>query len=275
MRLACSRNLESSHDPPSFYQGLLPALLQAPLCRFGDTAANDGALSLFRSSSLPLPLQTLAASVLASLWRAALTPLDTLKLVLEIEGASSGAASLRRRVAAHGLAALWEGAAGVALAAAASHWPWFGVHNALTAWFRSVPAATHQNRQTHAKRGATHALWRSAAIGFVATVASDCVANPMRVLKATVQTSLVPVSYTAAAAAIVAADGRAALFTRGLAAKLCINALQGVLFSVLWAQFKLMWTAHVEGRGLLPSHSARGGWVARAKASARSRLFVE
>eukprot|EP01025_Chloroclados_australasicus_P001276 TRINITY_DN103599_c0_g1_i1.p2 TRINITY_DN103599_c0_g1~~TRINITY_DN103599_c0_g1_i1.p2 ORF type:complete len:114 (+),score=14.99 TRINITY_DN103599_c0_g1_i1:1-342(+) len=34
---------------PRFYRGLLPALIQGPLSRFGDTAANAGALALLDS----------------------------------------------------------------------------------------------------------------------------------------------------------------------------------------------------------------------------------
>ena len=34
-----------------FYRGLLPALFQGPLSRFGDTAANAGVLSLLDSHS--------------------------------------------------------------------------------------------------------------------------------------------------------------------------------------------------------------------------------
>jgi len=67
-----------------FYAGVGPALIQAPLSRFGDTASNAGALALLGSleatRSLPIALQTLAASLTAAAFRVLLTPLDILKV---------------------------------------------------------------------------------------------------------------------------------------------------------------------------------------------------
>jgi hypothetical protein len=213
---------------PRFYQGMLPALVHAPLCRFGDTAANAGALSLLAYTPLPLPLKTGVASAAAAAWRVAITPLDTVKVVLEVEGFARGSALLRARVALAGPRTLYAGALGAAAAAAAAHWPWFLTHNALTARFGGGGGV-----QGHGHgRGMT--LARSAAIGFVASLASDVAANPLRVLKAAVQTAPGELSYGGALAGVVAQGGVGALLTRGLGAKLCVNALQGVVFSVLW-----------------------------------------
>ena len=208
-----------------FYQGVLPALLQGPLCRFGDTAANEGVLVLLAGwKELPLWLKTAIGTFAACSWRAALTPLDTLKLVLEVDGFSEGWGLLRGRVADQGLTTLFNGALGVGVTAAVSHWPWFTVNNVLQ---QRLPPPHSRPQQ----------LWRSALIGFLATLCSDVAANPMRVLKATVQTSVTPLSYTAAARGVMAKDGSTALLTRGLTAKICANALQGVVFSVLWQLF--------------------------------------
>lgn len=54
-----------------FYRGLAPALVQAPLARFGDTASNAGALALLgnleSTKDLPVAVKTVAASSLAAL----------------------------------------------------------------------------------------------------------------------------------------------------------------------------------------------------------------
>jgi hypothetical protein len=222
--LHAARTLWAQGGVPRFYQGLLPALVQAPLCRFGDTAANAGALALLARTRAPLPLKTAAASAAASAWRAAITPLDTVKVVIEVEGLGPGAALLRRRVAAAGLRTLYAGAAGSAASAAAAHWPWFLTHNALQPrWCSPAPG-----------RSRAAALWRQAAAGFAASLVSDVVANPLRVLKAAVQTAEGELGYGGALAQVLAQGGVAALLTRGLGAKLCVNALQGVVFSVLW-----------------------------------------
>lgn len=76
---------------PRLYQGLPFALVQGPLTRFGDTAANVGVLALLESipetASLPLPLKTAAGSVTAGLWRIFLMPIDSSKTAMQVEGA--------------------------------------------------------------------------------------------------------------------------------------------------------------------------------------------
>merc|ERR1719230_1942210 len=43
-----------------FYRGLGPGLIQAPVSRFGDTAANDGALAALEDTTLPTAVKTIA-----------------------------------------------------------------------------------------------------------------------------------------------------------------------------------------------------------------------
>ncbi len=75
---------------PRFYRGLLPALAQGPLSRFGDTAANTGVQALMNSfdstKDLPVSLKTGAASATAALWRIFLMPIDTMKTIMQVEG---------------------------------------------------------------------------------------------------------------------------------------------------------------------------------------------
>ncbi len=66
-----------------FYRGLLPALVQGPMSRFGDTAANTGTLALldtFESTKhLSVGVKTVAASTAAALFRIVLMPGKSLK----------------------------------------------------------------------------------------------------------------------------------------------------------------------------------------------------
>jgi hypothetical protein len=84
-----------------YYQGLTAALVQGPVSRFGDTAANAGILALLRSNpymkKLPTLIQTVFASLAAAAFRMILTPVDTVKTTLQTQG-SSGMAILRARV---------------------------------------------------------------------------------------------------------------------------------------------------------------------------------
>jgi len=60
------------------------------LSRFGDTAANTGALAFFDSSettkNLPVLVKTLGASAAAASFRIFLMPIDAFKTVLQVEG---------------------------------------------------------------------------------------------------------------------------------------------------------------------------------------------
>lgn len=112
-----------------------PALLQAPLARFGDTAANAGALALLEDTTLPISVKTAAASLAASsctcgrllsvivfvflslmrisssLVRIALMPIDTCKTVLQVEG-KNGLTLLAAKIAKSGPTVLWAGGLG-------------------------------------------------------------------------------------------------------------------------------------------------------------------
>lgn len=74
----------------------------------------------------------------------------------------------------------------------------------------------------------------SAFIGFCSSAVSDTCSNSLRVLKTTKQTSEVSISYFQAANQVIAKDGVAGLFFRGLGTKIIANGLQGLLFNVLW-----------------------------------------
>jgi hypothetical protein len=84
-----------------YYQGLTAALIQGPVSRFGDTAANAGILALLESNpymrELPSLLKTAVASLAAAAFRMILTPIDTVKTTLQTQG-RSGIKILKARV---------------------------------------------------------------------------------------------------------------------------------------------------------------------------------
>lgn len=100
---------------PRFYRGVQFALLQTPLSRFGDTAANTGVLALLATSDLPVGIRTACASAVAALWRIGLTPLDTMKTTLQVKG-EEGYTQVTDKIKAEGLPVLFQGALGNALA---------------------------------------------------------------------------------------------------------------------------------------------------------------
>ena len=109
-----------------YYQGLGAALVQGPVSRFGDTAANAGILALLQSNSymkkMPALIKTIFASLAAAAFRMILTPIDTLKTTLQTQG-KEGWAILGRRIKTYGVGSLWYGALATAAATFVGHYP--------------------------------------------------------------------------------------------------------------------------------------------------------
>ena len=199
-----------------FYQGASYALLQGPLSRFGDTAANEGVRALLQNSGWSVGTITMCASMAASLWRILLTPVDTLKTTLQVAG-REGMTKLKQKVKHFGIWTLYDGALGNMGANFVGHYPWFVTNNQLE---QIVPPFRNK-------------LVRRAFIGFCSSVVSDCCSNGVRVIKVYKQTSDVPLGYLEAVALLVEESGIGFVF-RGLGVKIISNVLSGILFSVLW-----------------------------------------
>lgn len=195
---AATRELYRQGGILRFYRGVSFALISNPLSRFGMAAANEGALAL--SDAFPRPVSltftTWIASLLAGIWRIVLTPLDTCKTVLQVEG-SKGFALLMKKVWGGNVGCLYQGAMAASTATAVGYFPWFLVFNYLNARLK-IPAA------------ASAKLLRSAGIGLAASVTSDLCTNSIRVLKTTKQAAAAydkEVTYRGAAALVIEADG--------------------------------------------------------------------
>jgi len=214
-----------------YYQGLAAALVQGPVSRFGDTAANAGILALLESNpfmrSLPKFIQTVFASVAAALFRIVLMPVDTLKTTLQTQG-KRGWIILGKRIKTYGLGTLWYGAWATVAATFVGHYPWFGTYNQLD---QSLPQPTTVFQQ----------ILRQAFIGFIASVVSDTVSNSLRVVKTYRQVNETRIGYLDAARSVVATDGIRGLLGRGLKTRIIANGAQGLMFSVLWKLFMDIW----------------------------------
>ncbi|KUI66442.1 hypothetical protein VM1G_02174 [Cytospora mali] len=228
-----TKTLYAEGGIPRFYQGTGWALIQGPVSRFGDTAANAGILALLQSngylSQLPSPIKTIFASLCAAAFRMILTPIDTFKTTMQAQG-PRGTALLRKRVKENGVGSLWWGALATAAATFVGHYPWFATYNFLSEALTEPP-----------KHPLIVWLARLAFIGFCASIVSDTVSNSLRVVKTYRQVNETRVSYTEAARLVVLQDGILGLFGRGLKTRIIANGLQGILFSILWKLFLDLW----------------------------------
>lgn len=255
------------------YQGLPFALVQGPLTRFGDTAANVGILALLDalplSQSWPLPIRTACASLAAGAWRIFCMPIDTSKTAMQVEG-QQGLQTLWERIRAEGNPGpLYQGAFASAAATAVGHYPWFLTYNFLDQALPPVDdiAALFALDESAGVSLLLLKLLRQASLGLSASCISDCCSNSLRVIKTTKQTAQLGViaeqtatpitkdakeagilettnsspreiSYREAVSIILEKDGWIGLFGRGLQTRLLTNALQGAMFSVLWKFFQ-------------------------------------
>jgi len=210
-----------------FYKGVGPALIQGPLSRFGDTAANDGAMALMDALPMfedtPTFVKSIGCSAAAASFRIFLMPVDCLKTTMQVEG-SKGIGLLGAKIKAGGPGVLWHGALGVVSATFVGHYPWFFTRNQLQ---EILPK---YDRKTET----LNYLGVAAIIGFCASAVSDTCSNSIRVLKTTKQTAEFPITYTQAFRQVVDKDGISGLMFRGLKTKIISNGFQGLLFNVLW-----------------------------------------
>lgn len=213
-----------------FYRGMLPALIMMPLSRFGDIFTNRLARE-FQPRWLPPAIATMFASSLAAGWRVLITPADTIKTMMQVHGAN-GLSILRGKVSRSGISALFEGALGASIATWMGHYPWFVTHNFLEGYcVRNMILDAHlsSSAQNSTKKNVRRAL-----TGLMSSLVSDVCSNAVRVLKTYKQTSIEHIGYLEAASGIIDRDGLMGLLFRGLSSKLAANALNAIIFTVVW-----------------------------------------
>jgi hypothetical protein len=119
------RTLYADGGIPRFYRGLIPALFQGPLSRFGDTAANTGVLAamnaLPQTQNLNVGIKTMCASAAAALFRIAIMPIDTVKTTMQVTGTFSAVVD---KVRLAGPFALFNGSIAAASATFVGHYPY-------------------------------------------------------------------------------------------------------------------------------------------------------
>mmetsp|Transcript_9546 Transcript_9546/g.21540 ORF Transcript_9546/g.21540 Transcript_9546/m.21540 type:complete len:291 (+) Transcript_9546:100-972(+) len=211
---------------PRFYRGVLPALLQGPLSRFGDTAANTGMLTLMNSmdstKDLNVAYKTVTASAAAAIFRIFLMPIDTVKTTMQVTGKFS---NVVKKVKVEGVPALYHGSLAAASATFVGHYPWFFTYNLLS---EKIPKQDDPLKE----------LGRRAIMGFSASAISDTCSNSIRVIKVYKQSSEVALSYPQVVKNVIEESGISGLMFRGLETKILANGLQGILFSIMWKHFE-------------------------------------
>ena len=113
-----------------FYSGLIPALIQGPISRFGDTFSNAIILNLLKNSNMPIFIKTIFASSTAGIVRIIITPIDTFKTMYQVEG-KNAKDIINEKFKTNGIISLYQGAFANGFLTLIGHYPWFVVHNYL------------------------------------------------------------------------------------------------------------------------------------------------
>lgn len=220
------RTIYADGGIPRFYRGVLPALIQGPLSRFGDTAANTGMLTLMNSmestKDLNVGYKTATASAAAAVFRIFLMPVDTIKTTMQVTGKFSNVVN---KVKVEGVPALYHGSLAAASATFVGHYPWFFTYNLLS---EKIPKQDDPLKE----------LGRRAIMGFCSSAVSDTCSNSIRIVKVYKQSSPEALSYPQVVRNVIAESGVTGLMFRGLETKILANGLQGILFSVMWKHFE-------------------------------------
>lgn len=227
--LTALKTLYKDGGIPRFYRGLLPALVQGPLSRFGDTAANSGIMYYLNENpntkDLNIGTKTLFCSGSAALWRILIMPVDSLKTNMQVNGAK-GIQILKNNIKTNNIFVLYNGAMAASSATFVGHFPWFFTYNYLNS---TLPTYSNDTILKFARNGF---------IGFSASIVSDTCSNSLRAIKTTKQTYDNNISYAKAVDLIVKKDGIKGLFFRGLQTRIIANGLQSSLFTITWKYFE-------------------------------------
>ena len=207
-----------------FYSGIIPALVQGPLCRFGDTFSNAIVLNILKNYNIPIFIKTGIASSTAGLIRIILTPVDIVKTMKQTEGGNA-MKMIKKKIKENGLISLYDGAMANGVLTLIGHYPWFIVHNYLDKYLPMY------------NNSIALSLMRNAFIGFISSCVSDSISNSIRVLKTSIQTEEEKKSYKEICLNIIKKEGIKGFFMRGLSTRLLTNGIQGLMFNVMWKYF--------------------------------------
>lgn len=204
-----------------FYQGFGYAVIEAPISRFGDTFSNGLVLALLAGFTIHPLFSTVLVAVTAASWRVVITPIDTFKTTMQVQG-EEASRILWEKVQKAGIVQLWTGAGANFVANVAGNYPWWATFNTLQSLW-AIPASLSAQ------------IVRNGVIGICSSITSDCVSNVFRVLKTVKQASPDSnLSYLDCAQHVIKTDGILGLFGRGLGTRVLVNMMQGTFFTIAW-----------------------------------------
>jgi hypothetical protein len=172
-----------------FYNGLIFAIIQGSLAKFGSLFANEGSqvISTYFSPNVrsSLIISSILGSIISGGWRIVLMPIDSCKTILQVNG-KDGFSILYDNVIINGnISLLYQGSLATFITTMFSHYPWFYMHNYLDNLIKKPDL-----------KNILYLNIRSALIGFISSIVSDTCSNFIRVIKIVKQSGNNDMLYT-------------------------------------------------------------------------------
>jgi hypothetical protein len=146
-------------------------------------------------------------------------PIDTFDVFLQVEG-KKGITKLYNKTKVHGIKVLYYGASPWILNNFISTFAWFGVHNYLDTKYKN-----NFNENFNIKNGI---------IGLSASITSDILTNPLRILKIYKQSNEQNIGYKTTINNIIKEKSFNELMLRGLKTRILTHGIQSIFFIVIW-----------------------------------------
>lgn len=206
-----------------FYNGFVPTLLHGCISRFGDIYSHSFVKNNKFLENKHILLDTVFSATLSSTFRSLITPLDTFKIIQQMDG-TNDFASVKRKLFKKGPSHIWNGAGAVFLSNFVGYIPWFYTYEFLDHYIPYDPN--------------TYNLFRNATIGFTSSIVSDFFSNGVRVIKTIKQHDTSYSSYTQLVKCHLQHNNATQLMFRGLETRIITNCVQSILFTILWKWFE-------------------------------------
>ena len=210
-----------------FYRGYIPSLIVASNCKFAEL----NGYYYSKHSNFTQNEQLLFISTISSLTKLSLIPLDTLDVVLQVEG-KKGVTMLKKKIKSNGYNVLYYGATPWILNNFIGTYVWFNIHNYLDSKYK---ANYTSGIEFNIKNGL---------IGLSSSLASDILTNPLRILKINKQSNPIAVSYMTTIKDIYTNQNYREFFLRGLKTRMLIHGIQNVGFVIVWKNLEKYFNIH-------------------------------
>lgn len=198
-----------------FYKSYIPSLFVASSCKFCEL----NSYYYTKNNNFNNLERLLYISSVSSITKLCVLPIDTLDVFLQVEG-NKGANTLYNKTKNHGIKVLYYGASPWLLNNFIGTFVWFGVHNYLDTKYTN-----DFNGYFNMKNGF---------IGLSASITTDLLTNPLRILKIYKQSNKQNISYKTTINDIIKEKGINELVLRGLKTRLLIHGIQSIIFNVIW-----------------------------------------